>query len=118
MFFKNKNLIYLPVFSSSDKLSSGISFIYTDSTAHDSVAFRIASRMRREGENINKDEVVFVNALHENDPLKRFSPIIVDNIRVASDGSNVNELLLTVFDRAVCTAKSICEYYLPSFKTP
>ena len=114
----NKNLMYLPFFSASDKLSSGISFIYTDSTSHDSVSFRIASRMRQDGECIEKNEIVFVNALHEHDPLKRFSPIIVENIRVASDGSNVNELLSTIFERAVCVAKSICEYYLPTFKMP
>lgn len=114
----NKNLIYLPVFSVSDKLSSGISFLYTDSTAPDSVSFRIASRMRRDGECVKQDEVVFVNALHENDPLKKFSPIIVDNIRVAADGSNLDSLSENIHSRAMCTAKSICEYYLPEFKIP
>ena len=114
----NKNLIYLPIFTSSDKMSSGISFIYTDSTAPDSVSFRIASKLRRDSECVKQDEVVFVNSLHENDPLKRFSPIIVDNVRVAADGSNTDSLINTIYKRALCTAKSICEYYLPEFKKP
>lgn len=113
-----KNLIFLPVFSVSDRSSSDISFIYTDSTAPDSISFRIAKIMRRKNELSKTENVVFINPIHENDPLKSFSPIIVENVRLAADGSNENEIFKGIYKRALNTAEAICTYYFDAFENP
>ena len=112
----DKNLIYLPLFSIADRLSEHISFIYTDSTAPESVSFRIASNIRRNNDAVDPDRIIFINTLHERDNFKNYSPIIVDNIRVPLDEERFKAETDRVFRRAVQTAKSICEHYIGGFK--
>ena len=112
---KNRdNIIYVPVFSYADSSSSGISFIYTDSTAADSPSFRIASVLR-EKRSEKGNQVVFVNALHENDPFRSNSPIIVDNMRF--DVNNACHMQ-NIYRSAIVAAESICEYYCREFRDP
>ena len=111
----DKNLIYLPLFSSAEVLSENISFIYTDSTAPESTSFRISSSIRRNCDEGFPDNMIFINALHEKDNFKRYSPIIVDNIRMSVAEEKFNSQALDVFKRATLTAKSICEHCLGKF---
>lgn len=114
---KNKdNLIYVPRFIVNGTKEFEIEFLNTDSTAPESVSFRIASKIRKEREKHFQSQVVFVNALHENDSFKRFSQIIVDDIRY-----NINDrenLFYSAFFDALLVAKSICEYYTGTFYNP
>lgn len=110
------NLIYVPVFSCTTEENTKVSFIYTDSTAPSSVSFRIASKLRKMREEISEN-VTFVNALHENDGLKKFSPIIVDNIRF-SGASGESEILKSLYKTALSVAKAVCEYYGVIFRDP
>ncbi len=105
------NLIYVPIFNKFDGDKSNLSFIYTDSTLHNSVSFRIASDLRRKREE-NFEKIVFVNQLHEKDDLKRFSPIIVDDIKISNAESSLNQ----VYKNAEITARSITDYYSMQFK--
>lgn len=112
----DKNLIYLPLFSIAEVLSENISFIYTDSTAPESVSFRIASSIRRNCDGEFPGNMIFINGLHEKDNFKRYSPIIVDNIRMSTDDERFRKQSELLFKRATVTAKSICEHYKGEFK--
>ncbi|MBE6799123.1 MAG: hypothetical protein E7525_05050 [Ruminococcaceae bacterium] len=112
----DKNLIYLPLFSVAEVLGENISFIYTDSTSPESTSFRIASNIRRNSDLSFPDKMIFINALHDKDNFKRYSPIIVDNIRLSSAEEKFNLQSLEVFKRAAVTAKSICEHYVGNFE--
>ncbi len=114
----DKNLIYLPIFSATDNVSSKISFIYTDTTAPESVSFRIASSIRRNCEEVDSEKVVFINALHERDNFKRYSPIIVDNLRISNESTEFLKTEEMLFKRAGIIAKSICEFYEGFFRKP
>lgn len=114
----DRNLIYMPIISIADNASSDISFIYTDSTDPDSTAFRVASNIRRNCEALNPEKIIFINPLSEKDNFKRYSPIIVDNIRVPLDEKGFMAEHDKIFLRAEITAKSICEHYLSAFKKP
>lgn len=110
------NLIYVPIFSCAAEENTGVSFIYTDSTAPASVSFRIASKLRKLREEIS-ESVTFVNSLHENDSLKKFSPVIVDNIRF-SGASGACEILKNLYKTVLSVAKAVCEYYGVIFRDP
>lgn len=101
---KNRdNIIYAPIisyFSSPTELS----FIYTDSTESDSPSFRIATELRKV-RSIIGESVVFVNELHENDPLKMNSPVVVDNICFNAQKGIKKE---TVYKLVTDAARSIC----------
>lgn len=112
-----KNLIYLPLFSIAEVLSENISFIYTDSTTPESTSFRIASSIRRNCDGEFPDSMIFINGLHEKDNFKRYSPIIVDNIRMSMDDERFRKQAEKLFKRATVTAKSICEHYLGNFRS-
>lgn len=109
----NDNIIYVPVFSIF-AAPSKISFIYTDSTATDSPSFRIASTLR-ERRSVVGEKVVFVNELHENDPLKRTHPIIVDNFCFEVEKEPQKQDL---YSFAKDVAISICTYYKHDFSDP
>ena len=109
----NDNLIYAPCFDRTDAKYDKLSFIYTESTAPSSVSFRIASHLR----NLREEaygSTVFINQLHEKDDLKRFSPIILDNIKVTNDSKFSNIL----YNFALITAQSIAQFYSIEFKDP
>ncbi len=110
------NLIYVPFFSCCDIKSSDISFIYTDSTSNASVSFRIASRLRNKREEDFK-KIVFVNGLDDGHFLKKYSPVVVDNIRFSNSlGRCDNSENLYKF--AVTTAKCICDNFGIIFRDP
>ena len=112
----NDNLIYVPRFIAPQGATNEIDFLYTDSTAPESISFRIASRIRKEREKRSQSQVVFVNSLHENDSFKRFSPIIVDNIKYnKNDEGNMS---YSAYSDAILAAKCICEYYIGVFYNP
>lgn len=112
----NDNLIYVPAFSCSEDKNTQVSFIYTDSTAPGSASFRIASKLRKLREE-SFGKVTFVNALHDSDSLKKFSPVIVDNIRF-SGASGVCDILENIYKTALSVALSVCEYYGVMFRDP
>lgn len=110
------NLIYVPFFTCSENENTKVSFIYTDSTAPSSISFRLASRLRHYRED-RLNQVFFVNQLHENDSLKSYSPIIVDNLRFVKNlpACDMSE---NIFNIVILTAKAICEQYGVIFRNP
>ncbi len=77
-------IIYSPKFEKSET-DACVSFIYADSTSSASPSFRISSIIRSMRSTLNPKEIFFVEQLKDNDVLKNYSPIIVDNIRITSD---------------------------------
>ena len=63
----------------------------------------------------NCENVVFINPLSENNVFKKFSPIIVDNIRIKSDEEDSD---LSILKIALTTAKGICMYFNKVFCFP
>ena len=112
----NDNLIYVPAFSCSNEKAESLSMIYTDATSAASTSFRIASKLRKLREDTFSG-VVFVNGLHDDDPLKKFSPVIVDNIRFTGTQSSCN-MCEKIYKTALDVAVSICEYYGVLFRDP
>ena len=114
--YTTDNLIYVPFFSCCDEKSSEVSFIYTDSTSNASISFRIASRLRNKREEVFK-KVVFVNGLNDGHFLKKYSPVVVDNIRFSNTlGRCDNSENLYKF--AATTAKCICDNFGIIFRDP
>lgn len=110
------NLIYVPFFSCCDGKSSEVSFIYTDSTSTASVSFRIASRLRKMREE-KFEKIVFVNGLNDGHFLKKYSPVVVDNIRFSNTlGRCDNSEYL--YKLAVTTANCICDNFGIIFRDP
>lgn len=107
-------IIYVPAFSEKEPADK-LSFIYTESAV--GTSFKVASAIRKERSELDQENVVFINCLAEGDPLKSFSPLIYDNIRVSSDSFN-EELLQRIYNYSESTAKSICRYYKILFKEP
>ncbi len=112
----DENLIYVPAFTCVGDSKANISFIYSDSTALSSASFRLASKIRKNRED-RIGEVVFVNQLHENDTLKNYSPVIVDNVRF-STGNHTCDNTKDLYKLAMSTAHSICEFYGVVFRDP
>lgn len=107
-------LIYVPVLSHS-QTADKMSFIYTDSTSPYSTSFRIASRLRRIREELFGG-VIFVNDLHDNDPLKRFSPVVTDSFKVPNNSAD--DFAKTAFSTASSTVKAVCEHFGQKFSIP
>lgn len=109
-----ENLIYVPVLSYS-QAADKMSFIYTDSTSPYSTSFRIASRLRHIREELFGG-VIFVNALHDNDPLRSFSPIVTDSFTVPQ--ALAQDFSKTAFSVAASTVKAVCEHFGQKFAIP
>ncbi|MBO5747168.1 MAG: hypothetical protein J6S13_08815 [Clostridia bacterium] len=105
----DKNLIYVPAFTCAGDSKVDLSFIYSDSTEIGSTSFRLASKIRKMREDRFK-RVVFVNQLHENDTLKNYSPVVVDNIRFSIENHKCDNTK-DLYNLALTTAVSICEHY-------
>lgn len=105
----DENLIYVPTFSCVGNGKADLSFIYSDSTASGSTSFRLASKIRKTREDMLK-RIVFVNQLHENDTLKNYSPVVVDNIRFSTDNHTCDNTK-DLYNLAVTTAFSICDLF-------
>ncbi len=112
----NSNLIYVPFFSCCENNSSDVSFIYTDSTSGSSTSFRIATKLRNKRER-EKDKVVFVNALNEGHSLRKYTPVIVDNVRFLSTAYSCDNVE-KIYTLVISAAESIAEYYGIIFRDP
>ncbi len=110
------NIVYAPVFTCSREVEASVSFIYTDSTDGASESFRIASKLRREREDL-LNQVVFVNQLQEKDFLKSFYPVIVDEIRFSKTAPicDVTEKLYII---AAVFCSVLCRHNGIIFKDP
>ncbi|MBQ3550292.1 MAG: hypothetical protein IJA41_04870 [Clostridia bacterium] len=111
-----ENIVYVPSFSCAKEKSAELFNIYTDSTDSGSVSFRLASRLRKEREN-STGRIVFVNALYDYHPLKKISPVIMENIRFPSS-AGVCDMVENIYKTAVIFAKTVCDTYGVIFKEP
>ncbi len=111
-----ENLIYVPAFTCAGDRKADVSFIYSDSTDLGSTSFRLASKIRKLREDKLK-KVVFVNQLHENDTLKNYSPVVVDNIRFSTENRTCDNTK-DLYKIAFTTAFSICDFYGVVFRDP
>ena len=110
------NIVYAPIFSCAKDTNAAVSFIHTDSTDGGSESFRIASKLRKEREEL-LNQVVFVNQLQESDSLKSYYPVIVDEIRFLKTAPicDVTEKLYTI---ALGFCGVLCRHNGIIFKDP
>ena len=112
----NDALIYVPEFTFASPSSKDISFIYTEQTSSVSKSFKIASILRNKRSDKCDDNVIFVEQLKDGDPLKSFSPVIVDNIRLPEEPESEQNFKIGMLAR--CLVESVAEYYGFIFKDP
>lgn len=112
----NSNLIYVPFFSCCEGNSTDVSFIYTDSTSGASTSFRIATKLRSKREK-EQGKVVFVNALNDGHSLRKYTPVIVDNVRFLSTAYSC-DIVEKIYKLVLTAAESIAEYYGIIFRDP
>ncbi len=108
------SIIYAPKFSCSERATESVSFIYTDSSSSASVSFSVASRLRNIRERDSKI-AVFVNELKSYDSLKKFSPIIVDDMRFFKTTA-ICDMTESICKGATSATMAIAEHFGVIFK--
>jgi hypothetical protein len=108
---KCDGIIYVPKFT--ENLPDKLSFIHTESLS--GVSFRAATVIRNDRSLLNDDEVIFINILPDGDPLKSFTPLICDSIKVSGDRFD-GVLYPKIYNLGVTTAESICRYFGLEYK--
>ncbi len=104
-----ESIIYAPKFEKQHENTS-VSFIYCDSITSISPSFRVSSLIRNYRSSLSESDIVFVEQLKDNDELKNFAPIIVDNIKIPNnlDLMTDNSYLYMLGNT---TADGICRYF-------